>query len=65
MATEELNGIENTIKKEAEFFFKKYEIEETKDVPSNFLYYPFFQSGRSMEYRTIKLSNSTTPIVSF
>ena len=40
MATEELNGIENTIKKEAEFFFKKYEIEETKDVPSNFLYYP-------------------------
>lgn len=64
MDLEELNMVKETIKKEAEKFFREHNVKTKESVPYSFPYSPVILEDAT-EFKTVKLSNSTTPMVSF
>lgn len=65
MTKEELNKIKECATKEAERFFEENKVGIKENIPFTYPCFPYIQDTKSSEYRTVKLSNSTNPIISF
>ena len=66
MHTERLEQLKANREKEAKRFYEDYHVELDKESnPIYYPVYPYFSSNEEIETKTVKLSNSTTPMACY
>ena len=66
MSTKELEQLKVDKEKEAKQFYESNNVEMAKNPNTGYYpVYPYFSSNEKVETKTIKLSNSTTPMACY